>query len=110
VASTSQLPKVSAKKKSGKSNGEESDVIVFDDQPTPVKSQRKTQGSGAPDGTPVASIFGGMKRKESEEESRDMPKRGIKRPAGGEGVKREKEDKPGLDKKAKQNPLLANQP
>ena len=99
VASTSQShPSLTEKVK------EEDDYIVVED--SPVKEAKR----GAAPAGPVASIFGGSRRKESEEEGPEAPKRGTKRTAGGNAVKKERKEGGHEEKKTRLNPLLANQP
>ena len=109
VASTSQLSQPSAQH-TKKTQRATDDVIVFNDAPTTVKSQNRPGAS-----TPVAFIFGGGRSRPEDtpegSQGGTEAKRGLKRPAWGDGVKRESMDGGVFgEKKAKQNPLLANQP
>jgi putative ATPase len=90
------------------SNDPEDDgIVVVERTPTARVSGQRAGGAGG--SAPVAPIFGGMRRNESEEKpstpkDRGTDKRGQKR--GAEAVKQES----GEEKRVKANPLLANQP
>lgn len=101
---------VKAERRSSQASNKSSDDGIVAVEATPIARASGQRAGGAAGSAPVAPIFGGMRRKESEEKpstpkDRGTEKRGQKRSSEA-AVKQEG----GEEKRVKVNPLLANQP